>query len=106
MESNEEVVWDDEILAWEDKRTGRVIAPRLDSDGWDVFFVRNRNDEHAIARYCTGERYWAFARFRDEDEEREFRDVVQKILKKKPQNRVESEAKEALYGLPRSFLEG
>jgi hypothetical protein len=101
----EEVVWDNEIYAWEDRRTGRVIAPRLDEDGWDIFFVRNRNDEHAIARYCTGEGYWAFARFRDEDEEREFRDIIRKILKKEPQGKEESEAKEALFRLPRYFLQ-
>jgi hypothetical protein len=54
------VVWDKEIKAFVHLETGRVLAPRLDEDGIDLFFVENRNDKKARARYCTGEGYWAF----------------------------------------------
>jgi len=54
------IVWDKEIKAFVDTKTGRLIAPRLDEDGIDLFFVEKRDDKHARARYCCGEGYWAF----------------------------------------------
>lgn len=57
------IVWDNEIKAWIDEETGMLIAPRLDSDGIDFFFVLRRTDENAVARYCSGEGYWAFERW-------------------------------------------
>jgi len=53
------VRWNKKIHAWVAK-DGRVVAPRLDEDGWDYFFVPNKDSKSAEARYCSGERYWAF----------------------------------------------
>ena len=58
--SMERVIWDNEIKAFVDTETGRLIAPRLDEDGIDFFFVENRNCKKAEARFCSGEGYWAF----------------------------------------------
>ncbi len=53
------VRWDKRIKAWV-AGDGRVVAPRLDEDGWDYFFVPSASCEEAEARYCSGEGYWAY----------------------------------------------
>jgi hypothetical protein len=47
------VVWDKEIKAFVHLETGRVLAPRLDEDGIDLFLLRTRTikkRERDIAR--------------------------------------------------------
>ena len=80
----EMIEWDEKVEAWVNSN-GKVIAPRLDSDGWDYFFVRNKSDPHAVARWCSGEDYWAFYCIGDlgstevTEEEREFAAMVLEI---------------------------
>jgi len=64
----ERIVWDRKLKAFVDTKTGRLIAPRLEEEGIDLFFVENRNEKKARARYCIGERYWAFPFSREEIE--------------------------------------
>ena len=95
----EEIVWDNEIGAWVWKANGYVIAPRLDSDGWDFFLVKSKEQEYADARYCSGERYWAYINLSEQELET-FIEMVQKI-KEKVERKIDSEIeKEAVHYLP------
>lgn len=73
MNNKARIIWDDKIKAFVDTATGHLVAPRIDEDGIDYFFVDNPSCEDAEARYCSGERYWAFP-WNDEE--------IQKIIEK------------------------
>ena len=83
------VEWDDEIKAFVSKKTGRLVAPRLDEDGIDLFFVENRNDREARARYCSGEGYWAFPFSKEEIEKvlKDYEDIIE-VIKKTPEKEI------------------
>lgn len=54
-----ETIWDEEIKAF--RHGKKVIAPRWDEDGLDLFFQRSfEGKAEADARYCSGEGYWAY----------------------------------------------
>jgi len=62
---------------------GRLIAPRLDSDGWDFFFVNSPKDENAEARFCSGEGYWAFPFSKEKIQKilEKYEDILEAMLK-------------------------
>jgi len=72
-----EVVWDKNTKAWVSP-SGRLIAPRLDEEGIDLFFVETKEAKSARARYCMGEGYWAYG---DDEVEKDYRDLIQHITK-------------------------
>jgi hypothetical protein len=72
------VIWDNKRGLW--KRGDYVISPRLDSDGWDFFFGLESKQE-VVARYCSGEGYWAFNHMTDEQRQA-FTEMVYEITKK------------------------
>jgi hypothetical protein len=82
-EKESKIIWDSEIKAWVDLKTGRLIAPRMDEDGIDFFFVESKNEKEARARYCSGEGYWAFPFTEEEIKEikRDYKELMQYVAK-------------------------
>ena len=79
-EMKSEVVWDKNIKAWV-ASDGRVVAPRRDEDGFDYFFVSDKDTAFADARYCKAEGYWAFGK---EIAETKYKDLLYLIDEKIP----------------------
>lgn len=91
------VRFDKEIFAWISD-DGRLIAPRLDEDGWDFFFVPSPSSKMAEARFCSGEGYWAFG---GDIAMTKYRDLLEEVLKREKEE--DKEAQDALNVLKRSF---
>jgi hypothetical protein len=89
-----EIIWDKKLFAWIDKKTGYVIAPRIDSDGIDYFFVKSKDKENADARYCSGEGYWAFICLTEEEYNKfkEMANMIRQKLKEKVDDKFELKA--------------
>jgi hypothetical protein len=77
-----------------------LIVPREDEDGIDFFFAVGKIEDEefkgeTLARYCSGEGYWAFYNLTKE-QELKFNDVMKEIVSLRWQSEFAEKAKEVL----------
>jgi len=102
MSEKSKIRFDKKIFAFV-AEDGRLVAPRLDSDGWDFFFVPSPKSESAEARFCSGEGYWAFPFSREKINKilEKYEDILVAMLKTKTTG--DEDMDRALEALRRHF---
>jgi hypothetical protein len=77
-----------------------LIVPREDEDGIDIFFAVGKIEDEefkgeTLARYCSGEGYWAFYNLTREQKLR-FNNIMKEIVSLRWQSEFAEKAKEVL----------